>query len=87
MENVALRNKIASVMVEHLGLNKDELLSDKSFADMGVDSLSLLELHMTLEDEFNISMDSHNEKQPLPKNLSELATAIAAHAPNLPEPA
>jgi acyl carrier protein len=46
--------RLKRVVVEHLGVEEEEVVSTASFIDdLGADSLDLVELRMSLEDEFS----------------------------------
>ncbi|UCC91016.1 MAG: acyl carrier protein [Dehalococcoidia bacterium] len=46
--------RLKRVVVEHLGVEEEEVVSTASFVDdLGADSLDLVELRMSLEDEFS----------------------------------
>ena len=47
--------KIIGMVAEQFGVDKEELSRETSFADdLSADSLDVVELSMTIEDEFNI---------------------------------
>ena len=49
--------KIRSLLVEQLGFDENMITETTSFEDLGADSLDLVELMMSLEEEFSISAD------------------------------
>ncbi len=49
--------KIRSLLSEQLGFDEDQITEATSFEDLGADSLDLVELMMSLEEEFSISAD------------------------------
>ena len=58
---MALADKVKDIIVEQLGVNKDQVVPEASFIeDLGADSLDLVDLVMELEDEFSIQI-SDNE--------------------------
>ncbi len=61
-EDMVLR--IKEIMVSKLGLQENQLIQEASFSnDLHIDSLDLIELHMDLEKEFNITIpDEEGEK-------------------------
>jgi acyl carrier protein len=61
-EDMVLR--IKEIMVSKLGLQENQLIQEASFGnDLHIDSLDLIELHMDLEKEFNITIpDEEGEK-------------------------
>lgn len=47
-------DRIKKIIVEQLGVNEDEVLATASFVDdLGADSLDLVELIMSIEEEFS----------------------------------
>jgi len=49
--------KVAGIVVEHLGVDKDKVVAAASFIDdLGADSLDTVELVMAFEEEFNIEI-------------------------------
>mgnify|MGYP004637322339 CR=1 FL=1 len=49
--------KIRSLLSEQLGFYEEMITESTSFEDLGADSLDLVELMMSLEEEFSISAD------------------------------
>ena len=50
-------DKVAGIVVEHLGVDKDKVVAAASFIDdLGADSLDTVELVMAFEEEFNIEI-------------------------------
>lgn len=49
--------KIRSLLSEQLGFDEEMITETTSFEDLGADSLDLVELMMSLEEEFSISAD------------------------------
>lgn len=59
-----LNNKINEIIVEQLGIKKEDIKPESSFIDdLGADSLDTVELVMALEEEFNTEIpDEEAEK-------------------------
>ena len=49
--------KIRALLSEQLGFDEEMITESTSFEDLGADSLDLVELMMSLEEEFSISAD------------------------------
>ncbi len=49
--------KIIKLLAENYDMDSDTLSADSSFEDMSFDSLDVAEMVMTLEDEFNVSIE------------------------------
>lgn len=54
MSNIA--EKVRSVITDKLGINPEEITDEKTFNDLGADSLDGAELIMEFEKEFNINI-------------------------------
>ncbi len=58
-----MKEKIKAVIADQLGIKVEEIKDDSNIVDeLGADSLDVVELLMTLEDEYNISIP--DEKVP-----------------------
>ena len=59
-----IAEKVKSIVVEHLGVEKDKVTESSSFIDdLGADSLDTVELVMAFEEEFGSEIsDSEAEK-------------------------
>lgn len=55
--------KVQEVLVTELSLEKEEVTLEKSFTDLGIDSLDLVELVMELEEEFDIAIEEAENLQ------------------------
>ena len=49
--------KLKEIIVDQLGVDVDSITADTALEDLGAASLDLVELVMTLEDEFNIQIE------------------------------
>ncbi len=61
---MGLEDRISAIIVEQLGVTKEELAPGASFIDdLGADSLDIVELVMAMEEEFDIEIpDDDAEK-------------------------
>lgn len=61
---MSLEARVTDLIVEQLGVSKDEAVANASFVDdLGADSLDIVELVMTLEETFDIEIpDDDAEK-------------------------
>ncbi len=55
--------KVQEVLVTELSLDQEEITMEKSFTDLGIDSLDLVELVMQLEEEFDITIEESESLQ------------------------
>lgn len=55
-----IKERVTFVVAEHLGLNEAEVTPEKSFKELGGDSLDQIELVMWLEDEFGIEISDED---------------------------
>lgn len=67
--------KIKEVLAEQLGINKEEISDDANILeDLGADSLDVIEMLMTLEDEYGVTIPDDKINQV--KTVSEIAKLI-----------
>jgi len=60
---VALFDKIKTIIADQLGVEEEEVALETAFADLGADSLDIVELVMALEEEFGLEIpDEEAEK-------------------------
>ena len=61
---MGLEDRVSAIIVEQLGVTKEELALEASFIDdLGADSLDIVELVMAIEEEFDIEIpDDDAEK-------------------------
>ena len=53
----SLEDRIAEIIVEQLGVSREEISPDASFVeDLGADSLDIVELVMSMEEEFDVEI-------------------------------
>jgi acyl carrier protein len=81
MNNTDLRSHLADIIVGSLGRQREPLLADKSFRDLGYDSLDVVEMRILLETKFGVDLEAKGAGKNLPKNLSELTELLVAHLP------
>ena len=62
--SMAMKERIAQIIVDQLGVSKQEITPEASFIDdLGADSLDIVELVMAMEEEFDIEIpDNEAEK-------------------------
>jgi acyl carrier protein len=54
---MSLEDRIAEIIVEQLGVSREEISPDASFIeDLGADSLDIVELVMAMEEEFDVEI-------------------------------
>ncbi len=54
-------DKVKDMVANHLGKSEDEITPDSSFIeDLGADSLDLVELIMSMEDEFSLEISDED---------------------------
>ena len=54
---MSLDAKVIEIIAENLGVPADSVTPEKSFEELGADSLAVVELVMAFEDEFDIELD------------------------------
>jgi len=76
MESDALRVRVAKLITEKTGALLDEVLADGLFANVGCDSLDLVEVSIAIDDEFDVDFQSRVRGKHLPKNLAEVMKTL-----------
>jgi len=64
--------KVSKVLADNRGISQSEITPDTTLEDLGLDSLDTFEIVMTLEEEFNITIDTND---PI-KKVSDLVDLI-----------
>ena len=76
-----LEARVTDLIVEQLGVSKDEVVPNASFIDdLGADSLDIVELVMSMEEEFDIEIpDEDAEKiQTIGDSIAYLQEKVAS---------
>jgi acyl carrier protein len=61
---MALEDRVTELIVEQLGVSKEEAVATASFIDdLGADSLDIVELVMALEEEFDIEIPDEDAEK------------------------
>ncbi len=68
--------KVQEVLVTELSLDQEEVTMEKSFTDLGIDSLDLVELVMQLEEEFDITIEESESLQTVGDVVNYIQTAV-----------
>ena len=64
MASQALEERVSGLIVEQLGVSKDEVVPSASFIDdLGADSLDIVELVMSLEEEFDLEIPDEDAEK------------------------
>ena len=70
---MALDERVAEIIVEQLGVSRDEVVAEASFIDdLGADSLDIVELVMAMEEEFNVEIPGEDAEK-----IQTIGAAIA----------
>ena len=74
---MGLEDRVSAIIVEQLGVTKEELAPRASFIDdLGADSLDIVELVMAMEEEFDIEIpDDDAEKS---QTMEDVITYVKA---------
>lgn len=74
-----IRTRIQEILAEQAMLDIDQITDDASPADLGIDSLGLVETIFALEEEFDISIPFNaNEPEKSEFDISTMGSIIAA---------
>ncbi len=64
MERTEIESKLTDLLVDELGIERDEIREDARFEeDLDVDSLGVVELLMALEDNFGVKIPDEEAEQ------------------------
>ena len=78
MEQAAIESIVKNMVVKHLGVKETDVALNKSFiADLGADSLDIVELVMALEDEFKLEIP--DEEADSIRTVKDAVNYIMAH--------
>ena len=70
---MALEERVAEIIVEQLGVSRDEVVAEASFTDdLGADSLDIVELVMAMEEEFDVEIPDEDAEK-----IQTIGAAIA----------
>jgi acyl carrier protein len=70
---MALEDRVTEIIVEQLGVSKEEVVPEASFIDdLGADSLDIVELVMAMEEEFDIEIPDEDAEK-----IQTIADAIS----------
>ena len=59
-----LEQRISEIVIEQLGVSRDDIESESSFIDdLGADSLDLVELVMAMEEEFGVEIPEDDSEK------------------------
>ncbi|MFK0380226.1 acyl carrier protein [Pandoraea sp. NPDC090278] len=73
-----IRTKIANLVSETFGIDKEKIISDLNFIDIDgrFDSLAMLEMQIKIEEEFGVEFPSFSAGDELPSNLRDLSAIV-----------
>jgi acyl carrier protein len=61
---MSLEERVTNLIVEQLGVSKDEAVTKASFIDdLGADSLDIVELVMSLEEDFDVEIPDEDAEK------------------------
>lgn len=58
---------LKSIVADYLGIDKENVLPDQTFKDMGFDSLDLMDMLMQVEEKFNVKLQVTEETNTIDK--------------------
>ena len=78
METSAIQSKVVNIVAEQLGVEEREVKVESSFVeDLGADSLDIVELVMTMEEQFGLEIPDDQAEGI--KTVSDAINYINAH--------
>ena len=75
-------DKIADIIADKLDIERDLIKPESSFDDMEVDSLYMVEIMLSIEEEFNITIEDASEMKTVPS--PSLHSSLCLSFPSLP---
>lgn len=69
--------KVVKLIAEQFGMEPDEISEDTTFDDLGADSVDVMELSMSMEEEFGIDELSEEDLAGL-HNVGDLVNCLSA---------
>ena len=69
-----MREQIVEIIAEYLGKDADEIATDATFAEVGLDSLDIAELVMDIEDKVGVSIELSQEINTVEKLVNYINT-------------
>ncbi len=67
--------KIAAIIADKLDIDVNDIKPESSFTDMEVDSLYMVEIMLSIEDEFGVTIEDVTDMQ----NVSDLCAYVDSH--------
>ncbi len=75
---MSIESKVKNIIADKLGVDLDEIIPEASFADdLGADSLDLVELIMSIEEEFDVEISDEDAEKMI--RVSDAMNYIAKH--------
>ena len=68
-------DKIAAIIADKLDIDVNDIKPESSFTDMEVDSLYMVEIMLSIEDEFGVTIEDVTDMQ----NVSDLCAYVDSH--------
>ncbi len=76
---MSVQDKVIKIIAEKLSVDESEIVPEASFVDdLGADSLDLVELIMTMEEEFDIEIDDEDSEKMV--KVQDVFDYISQHA-------
>lgn len=67
--------KVIEIIAQHIDLDPSEVTAHTKFDDLGIDSLEVIELLMTMEEEFGTEIELEGTKLTIVKDLADIIAA------------
>ncbi len=76
---MSIKDKVIKIIAEKLSVDESEIVPEASFVDdLGADSLDLVELIMSMEEEFDIEIDDEDSEKMV--KVQDVFDYISQHA-------
>lgn len=75
MTNAIILEKLAAIIAEKIDADASEINAETSFEELGIDSLDITDIAMSVEDEFGFEIEVNGDL----KTVGDIIALIEAH--------
>ncbi len=75
MTNTIILEKLAAIIAEKIDADASEIKAETSFEELGIDSLDITDIAMSVEDEFGFEIEVNGDL----KTVGDIIALIEAH--------
>ena len=71
-----IKEKLVEIIAKYLDVEEETIKTDVQFTDLGLDSLDVAELVMTIEDELDVTIELSSDYDTIEKLAEHIATQL-----------